>query len=136
MLTCDSAIRLTVSVEIAVFTATGNSACGSDSGPLLGWAVTDADGAASSEVTVPTTLAPGEHTLVAIGFGGGATTAVATSALVVAAPAALVVAVPGVPVAASLPATGVDPLPWAVLAASLLAAGVLGLLMTRMRRRA
>ena len=40
MLTWDSAIRFTVSEEIAVFTATGNSACGSDTGPAVGWEVT------------------------------------------------------------------------------------------------
>lgn len=124
-----------VTVEASGFLAGSNVQAFAYSTPtLLGSAVTDADGAASFEVTVPTDLTPGEHTLVAIGFGAGGTTAVATSALVVAAPGAPTA--PGAPVAASLPATGVNPLPWAVLAAGLLAAGVLGLSASRMRRRA
>jgi hypothetical protein len=90
--------------------------------------VTDADGAASFEVTVPTGLAPGKHTLVAIGFGSDGSTAVATSALVVAAP--------GASVTASLPATGVNPLPRALPASGLLAAGALALVVSRTRRRA
>ena len=37
--TWDSAIRLTVSVVTAVFTATGNSACGSEVSTAPGWLV-------------------------------------------------------------------------------------------------
>lgn len=124
-----------VTVEASGFLGGSNVQAFAYSTPtLLGAAVTDADGAATFEVTVPTDLTPGEHTLVAIGFGAGGSTAVATSALVVAAPGVPVA--PGAPVAASLPATGANPLPWAVLAAGLLAVGALGLLMSRMRRRA
>ncbi len=39
MFTWDSAIRLTTSVVTAVFTATGNSGCGSAGSTVAGWLV-------------------------------------------------------------------------------------------------